>query len=103
MAKIVNENEIKEIINSKDLVIVDFFATWCGPCKMFGPIFEEYSKSNDNLKMFKVDIDENTNFASESKVTGVPTIIAFKNGKEIDRFSGYKPTEELDEFIKKLN
>lgn len=100
MAKIINTKEAKEIIEKKELVIIDFFATWCGPCQMFGPIFTEYSEKNPDIKMFKIDIDKDPDFASEMNVMGVPTIVVFKNGNETNRFSGFKTFEELDNFIK---
>ncbi len=99
MAKLVNINEAKELINSGELVIVDFFATWCGPCQMLLPIFTEVSEENADINMVKVDIDQDVDLASENGVMGVPTIIAFKDGKEVSRFSGFKPKEELLAFI----
>ncbi len=94
-----NTNDAKKLIESKELVIIDFFAEWCGPCQMFGPIFAEYAEKNKSIKLIKVDIDSEPDFTMESSVQGVPTIVAFKNGKEIDRFSGFKSLEDLGKFI----
>ncbi len=99
MAKVVDKTKFDELVNSGELVIVDFFATWCGPCQMFIPIFDEYSEKNPDISLIKIDIDENAELAGNNKVTGVPTIVAYKNGKEISRFSGFKPYEELEKFI----
>ena len=94
-----NKEEAKKLIDSKKLVIIDFFASWCGPCQMFIPVFEEFAKNNKDIEMFKVDIDNDADFAGESNVQGVPTIIAYKDGKELSRFSGFKSAEELKEFV----
>ncbi len=98
MAKLINKDDAKNLINSGELVIIDFFATWCGPCQMFGPIFTEVSEEID-VKMAKIDIDQETEFAGENDVMGVPTIVAYKNGKEVARFSGFRPKDELIAFI----
>lgn len=102
MIKEVNENEAKELISKKEIVIVDFFATWCGPCKMFAPVYEEVSKKFSNLEMIKIDIDKNVEYASKNNVMSIPTIVAFKNGREFSRFLGYKSNEELVEFLQGL-
>ncbi len=98
MAKITNAQETKDLINSEDLVIVDYFATWCGPCQMFLPVFDEVSETAE-ATLVKVDIDQDAELAGENGVMGVPTIIAYKGGAEVARFSGFKPKEELVEFI----
>ena len=82
MALIHYKNEdFNELIND-ELVIVDFFATWCGPCRMVGPVLEEIQ---DKYKIVKVDIDESNDLAKKYGVMSVPTIIKFKNGEEIDK------------------
>lgn len=83
----------------KERVIVDFYATWCGPCKMLGPVFEEVSKES-SIKFVKVDIDEHEDLCREYKVMSVPTLILFENGKEIKRNIGFIPKDKLIEFIK---
>ena len=101
MAEIANKQKFEELLNSGELVIVDFFATWCGPCQMYMPIFDEVSQET-GINMIKVDIDKETDLAGEQGVMGVPTNIAFKNGKEVSRFSGFKSKEELLDFINKV-
>ncbi len=98
MAEIANKQKFEELLNSGELVIVDFFATWCGPCQMYMPIFDEVSQEA-GINMVKVDIDQETDLAGEQGVMGVPTTVAFKDGKEVSRFSGFKSKEELLEFI----
>lgn len=96
MIHLENEN-FNELIKEK--TVVDFYATWCGPCKMLGPMFEEVSKESD-IKFVKVDIDEHEDLCREYKVMSVPTLILFENGKEIKRNIGFMPKEQLREFIK---
>ena len=90
---------IKEYI-TKGNVAIDFWATWCGPCKMLGPVFEEISKEIKNVKFAKADIDEVGEEAVELGVRGVPTIILFKDGKEINRIVGFLPKEMLKKQIR---
>lgn len=97
MIHLENEN-FDELI--KDKVVVDFFATWCGPCKMLGPVFEELSTEINDIKFVKVDIDEHEDLCRKYKVMSVPTLIVFDNGKEIKRNIGFIPKDKLKEFIK---
>ena len=97
MIHLENEN-FNELIKEK--TIVDFYATWCGPCKMLGPVFEEVSNEID-IKFVKVDIDKHEDLCREYKVMSVPTIILFENGKEVKRNIGFIPKEKLIEFINK--
>lgn len=89
-----NENDFNELIN-KDLVLVDFFATWCGPCKMLGPVLE----SIDDIDIIKIDVDECPQLARKYGIMSVPTLIIFKNGEEKDKRSGFMPKEVLEEWI----
>ena len=84
----------------KDKVVVDFFATWCGPCKMLGPVFEELSTEINDIKFVKVDIDEHEDLCRKYKVMSVPTLIVFDKGKEVKRNIGFIPKDKLTEFIK---
>ena len=83
----------------KDKTVVDFYATWCGPCKMFGPIFEEVSNEND-INFVKLDVDKNSDIARRYGVMTIPTIILFENREEVRRHIGFMNKEELIEFIK---
>ena len=82
-------------------VLVDFFATWCGPCKMMMPIIEELAvNAGQNFKVAKINIDENSDLAQEYEVMSIPTFIVFKNGKEVERVMGAQAKEKLLEMLK---
>ena len=89
-----------EVLQSEKPVIVDFWAPWCGPCKMMGPVFEELSGDMADAKFVKVNVDENQDLAGDNAVQGIPTLIVFKGGKEVGRHTGFAQKEELQEIIK---
>lgn len=94
--KINSENFEKEVLNSEKPVLVDFFADWCGPCKMMAPIVEELATELDGkVKVEKINVDENSDIAVEYNVMSIPTLIVFKNGKEEKRLVGVRDKEEL--------
>ena len=93
--KIVNTQEFNELMNEK-AVLVDFFATWCGPCKMLSPVLEGVAeKMKDKVTIVKVDVDRSPDLAAKFGVMSVPTMIMFKNGRLVDAFSGYMPEANL--------
>lgn len=89
-----------ELISSEEPVLVDFFATWCGPCQMMQPILQETAKQlGDKVKIIKVDVDKNPLAASKFQVRGVPTLILFQNGQVLWRQSGVVPSHQLVKVI----
>jgi len=100
MATIINREEFENnVLKSEKLVLVDFFATWCGPCQMLAPILEELSKENNEFEVVKIDIDQERELAIENEIEFVPTVVIYKNGKEIDRMTGVMDKTEILEKI----
>jgi thioredoxin 1 len=92
----------KEVLDSKEPVMVDFFASWCGPCKMMSPIVDELAKEMEKvIKIFKVSIEEDEALASEYGVMSIPTFLFFKNGKVVDQAGGAMTKDALVKVIKK--
>ena len=92
--------ESKKIIEENDEVILNFYATWCGPCKMFGPVIEEVTNEDKNIIFIKIDIDLNNDYASELNINSVPTTIKFKNNSIVKKENGFMSKEKLNNFIK---
>ena len=91
----------QEVLKSDAPVLVDFWATWCGPCRMVGPVLEEVaSEQGDKIRVVKLDVDANPITAGRFGVRAIPTMIVFKNGREADRIVGYHPKPQL---MTKLN
>ena len=88
------DNEVKE-----GLVLVDFFATWCGPCKMLSPLLEELAEENPNLKVLKIDVDEVGPLAARFGIQAIPTLMLFKDGERKDTKLGYQNKNQLLAFI----
>lgn len=89
------------LINSDQLTLIDFSAEWCGPCKMLAPILKQVKdEMGEDLKIVKIDVDKNQNLANTYQVRGVPTLIFFKNGKQLWRKSGVLQKEELVQLAK---
>lgn len=96
------ENFENEVLNSNKLTVVDFFATWCGPCQMLAPVLEKLSKEQNDLNIFKVDIDESVELAIKYQVEVVPTLVIFKNGNPVKKLEGFRTEKELLEELNKL-
>lgn len=99
----VNKDQFKqEVLANKGLVFVDFFAVWCGPCKMTEPIIHEISEEIKDIKFVQINVDENSDLASQYSVFSIPTFVIFKNGKAISQFVGARGKEGFLAEIKKV-
>ena len=99
---ILNKDNFKtEVEAFNGLVLVDFFALWCGPCQIMSPIVEEMIKENkdNNIKIGKLNIDENQEIAAQYNVMSIPTFLVFKNGKVVDKKVGYGDKDELNQLV----
>ncbi len=97
VAKIENNN-MAEVEKSK-LAVVDFSATWCGPCKMLAPVFHELAEEMEGVDFFNADVDENQELAGKYGIQGVPSVLIFKDGVQVDRSVGFQPKDRLRQFI----
>ena len=102
MVKEINAEEYSEIVNSSNPVVIDFHATWCGPCKVLSPILEELDDEIEGVEFVKLDVDQHPQIAGQNQVMGVPTVVILKNGEVKDRFVGVQPKEVIKEKITSL-
>ena len=93
--KLNDTNFESEILNNNGTCLVDFYADWCGPCKMVSPIVDEISDERTDITVGKINVDESSALAIKYNVMSIPTLIIFKDGKEYDRIIGYSPKEEI--------
>lgn len=89
------------LLKENGLVVVDFWATWCGPCRMMGPVYDKVAETNDNVEFLKLEIDKNEDVGATYAIRSIPTFLFFKDGKEVDRLTGMQTVEKFNDIIKK--
>lgn len=98
--KVNSENFETEVLNSEKTVLIDFYADWCVPCKMLSPIVEQVASENTNVKVVKINIDDEQDLAIDYGVMSIPTLVVIKNGQETDRVVGVVSKSEVERLIK---
>ena len=100
LKKLNTQNFDNEVLNNNGVALVDFYADWCGPCKMVAPIVNEIANEHSDITVGKVNVDENNSLAIKYGVVSIPTLIVFKDGKEQTRIVGYRPKEDILAILK---
>ncbi len=98
--EVTSNNFEEEVLKSEKPVLVDFYAIWCGPCKMLAPIVEQIATENDAIKVCRINIDENQDLAVQYGIMSIPTLVVIKNGEEVSRTVGVIGKEEILEILK---
>ncbi|MCR6515187.1 MAG: thioredoxin [Clostridium sp.] len=100
--KIVSDVDFNsEVMNNSGVVLVDFFATWCGPCKMIAPVLEELDNEMSDVKFVKIDVDQSPETASRFGIQSIPTLKVIKDGKDVDTVVGFLPKEQIKALLSK--
>lgn len=98
----VTDDMLKDILSKDGITILDFYAEWCGPCKMYGPILDEFSKENPNVMVGKVNVDTNNEFALQYGIRNIPTTIIFKDGELMKKIPGVIQKNKLRDLVEHL-
>ena len=99
--KKLNKNNFKETIDGNNYILVDFWAEWCGPCKMIAPVLEEISNERTDVAIAKLNVDDNQEITLTYGVQSIPTMILFRNGEVVNKLIGALPKEKINQFLNK--
>lgn len=102
MALEVKNDDLGEVLSQGEITVLDFYATWCGPCKVYGPIFEGFAEANGDIGTAKVNVDANPELAQKYGVRGIPTTIILQNGQLITKVPGVLQQAKLEELVSNL-
>ena len=89
-----------EVLEAKETVLVDFWAPWCGPCRMQAPVLEKFAEANPDVKVVKINVDDNQELAMEYKIMSIPSLIVFKNGEAVKMAVGLQSKNTLEELVR---
>lgn len=98
---VTRDNFEEEVLKSEKKVLIDFYADWCGPCKMLAPIVEEVASEHEELKVVRINVDNEESIAMDYQVMSIPTLVLIKDGKEVDRVIGYVQKRVIENLIEK--
>ena len=96
---VTKENFEEEVLQSKETVLIDFWAAWCGPCKMIAPFIEEIAAGRDDIIVGKIDVDQEMELAMQFHITSIPTLVLLKNGEVAGTLVGYRPKADILKFL----
>ena len=101
MVKKISQEEFEQVKND-DIAVIDFYADWCGPCKMLAPVMDEVSEElGDSVSFYNIDVDQNMDIAQQYRIVSIPALIVLKKGEKVDMQIGFQPKDGVVEFIKK--
>ena len=98
--KVLNKGNFEEVLKSESPVVVDFWAPWCGPCRMLSPVVDEVAMESKDVVFGKVNVDEEKELADKYGIMSIPALVLFKNGEAVDTMIGFRPKERVVEFSK---
>ncbi len=98
--KVTKDNFDAEVLKSDRPVLIDFWAAWCGPCRMVSPMLEEIAEENPDVKVVKINVDEEVQLASQFNIRSIPTMMVFKNGEPVNTAIGARPKSEILKLVK---
>ena len=102
MKEVNKDNFSDEVLNQDGFVIVDFNADWCGPCQMLKPILDEIRREREDIKIVSVNVDKEEELSERFDILSIPTLIIFKDGKEINRSVGFRPIDDIEEMMEEI-
>ena len=97
--KITADNFGEKVLNAPNKVLLDFWATWCGPCRMIAPFVEEIAQENEHITVGKIDVDEEAALAARFGIVSIPTLIVMEKGQVVDKLVGYRPKTDIEKLL----